>query len=382
MNYETDKFVLLETVLMLSFFGPQMNSIYNVCSWLGFAFTIAESMSIHRSDSALDASNPDRGRMKRLWWTLVVRDAYCAALLGRPFRINIPQCDVPMLELEDFDDDAEPNDNESRDSALYQIQVARLSIITRTIVQRRFHSSESDADTNDLEHNLATWLSQVPKELSWTEQSSTANVHATALKLLYQQHRILLHHDPRNSLNTPTISQFANNAAARTAIDAAQAIASSASTLVTRRMINRLPHEVFTGFFMAGIVYYRQLHDPDPLLAQIARASLDNCQLLLHEVCGSWDPAHWSINIFDFLLSFIDSKDEEASADHPLDEIPVAAVEHDGNMVSDGYNLSLDEYGLQGDDWMGTSGWSPPNISVPGAFNDFLLMPNFFTRGG
>ena len=319
--------------------------------------------------------------MKRIWWTLVVRDAYCAALLGRPFRTNIPQCDVPMLELEDFDDEVDSYDFESRDPALYQIQVARLSVITRTVIQRRFHSSESGADTSDLQYDLATWLSQIPKELSWSDQTPTANVHATALKLLYQQHRILIHHDPRNSLNAPTVSQSASNTAARTAIDAAQVIASSASTLVTKRMINRLPHEVFTGFFMAGIVYYRQLRDPDPLLAQIARASLDNCQLLLHEVRGAWDPAHWSINIFDFLLSFVHSKDEQVSADHPPDELPAAPVGNDANIESDWYNLSLGEHGLQGDDWMGTSGWTPPNISVPGAFNDFLLMPNFFTRG-
>ena len=132
-NYETDKFVLLETVLMLSFMGPQMNSVYNACSWLDFAFTIAESMGIHRSTSSLGVNSKDKGRVERLWWTLAVRDAYCAALLGRPFRINIPQCDVSMLDIDDF---ASELTDLNRDSALYQIAVAQLSIIARNIIQR------------------------------------------------------------------------------------------------------------------------------------------------------------------------------------------------------------------------------------------------------
>jgi hypothetical protein len=190
-NYETDKFVLLETVLMLSFMGPQMNSVYNACSWLDFAFTIAESMGIHRSTSSLGVNNKDKGRVKRLWWTLAVRDAYCAALLGRPFRINIPQCDVSMLEIDDF---ASELTDLNRDSALYQIAVAQLSIIARNIIQRRFHSSETCLNLNDLQEDLRVWRVQLPASLS-SSRASTMNqsIFPKSLDLLYHQHMILLH---------------------------------------------------------------------------------------------------------------------------------------------------------------------------------------------
>jgi hypothetical protein len=373
MNYETDKFVLLQTVLMLSFFGPRMNSIYNACSWLGFAFTIAESMGIHRSTSALDANSKDKGRMKRLWWTLVVRDAYCAALLGRPFRINIPQCDVPMLEPDDFDDEL---DDCNHHSALYQSQVARLSVITRTIVQRRFHSCDHLADTGDLQQSLAAWKAQVPVQLLWMTQASNTNVFATSLKLLYQQHEILLHYDPRNNLATLRTASNDFSSSANTALTAAQAIASSVSTLVTKHMINRLPHEVFTGFFMSGIVYHRQLHSPDPVFAEAARASLDNCQMLLHEICGSWDPAHWSVQIFDFLLSFVRSGGDAGSTAHLHDQSVSANAETD--MTGDCHSSGYDDHGFYGEGFDELNGWDPPNLNVPGMFNDFLLMPNFF----
>jgi hypothetical protein len=370
-NYETDKFVLLETVLMLSFLGPQMNSVYNACSWLDFAFTIAESMGIHRSTSSLGVSTTDKGRVKRLWWTLAVRDAYCAALLGRPFRINIPQCDVPMLELEDFA--SELSEGQSNDSALYQIEVARLSIIARAIIQRRFHSSDVYIEFTDYQEDLRAWRSQIPPELSFQGSISDRNIFAASLELLYHQHIILLHFDRANSPSSPSMSRTADIASASSATAAAQAIASSASSLVTNHMITRLPHEVFMGFFISGIVYYRQINTPDALVSQIARASLDNCRMLLHEARDAWDPAHWSIRIFDFLLSRAQDQARTAQAEKSLDNghvlEPAAANAFGEDMVGlHQQDLTMDPLDLA----------DLPDLSIPGTFDDFLLMPNFF----
>lgn len=370
-NYETDKFVLLETVLMLSFLGPQMNSVYNACSWLDFAFTIAESMGIHRSTSSLGVSTKDKGRVKRLWWTLAVRDAYCAALLGRPFRINIPQCDVPMLELEDFE--SEMTEGQNHDSVLYQIEVARLSIIARAIIQRRFHSSDVYVDLTDLQEDLRAWRCQIPPELSLQGSTSNKNIYAVSLELLYQQHIILLHFDRAKSPSSPSMSRTADIASASSATVAAQAIASSASSLVTNHMVTRLPHEVFMGFFISGIVYYRQINSTDPLISQIARASLDNCRMLLHEARHAWDPAHWSIRIFDFLLSRAHDQARTGQAENSLDtshasDPGIANVFGEDIEGVHQHDLSMDSLDFAG----------LPDLSIPGSFDDFLLMPNFF----
>jgi hypothetical protein len=370
-NYETDKFVLLETVLMLSFMGPQMNSVYNACSWLDFAFTIAESMGIHRSTSSLGVNNKDKGRVKRLWWTLAVRDAYCAALLGRPFRINIPQCDVSMLEIDDF---ASELTDLNRDSALYQIAVAQLSIIARNIIQRRFHSSETCLNLNDLQEDLRVWRVQLPASLSSSRASTTnQSIFPKSLDLLYHPHMILLHFDQAHGPTSPSIARTASPA--EIATSAAQAIASSASELVTNQMIHRLPHEVFMGFFISGIVYYRQIHAVNPLLSQVARASLDNCRMLLYEARDAWDPAHWSIRIFDFLLSRVREQSSHSVRASPGVEGSGRQTQPDtddaigGNNDGSGYSdMTLDPFDLA----------SMPDLSIPGTFDDFLSMPNFF----
>ena len=138
-------------------------------------------------------------------------------------------------------------------------------------------------------------------------------------------------------------------------------------------MITRLPHEVFMGFFISGIVYYRQINTPDPLVSQIARASLDNCRMLLHEARDAWDPAHWSIRIFDFLLSRAQNQaltvqTEKAPVDdHTLDP---AASNVFGEDISGLHQQDLSMDPLDFADL--------PDLSIPGTFDDFLLMPNFF----
>ena len=177
-GYETDKFVLLETMLMLSFLGPQMKSMYNACSWLAFGFTVAESMGIHRRMSSAHASGKDTGRMKRLWWTLAVRDAHCAALLGRPFRVNPVQSDTPMLDLGDFASEVE---GENDDSASYQILAAKLSNISRAITQRRGWSTDGASHASDLEKELSAWKAEIPMRLQWPSHGTSPNIFSLSL---------------------------------------------------------------------------------------------------------------------------------------------------------------------------------------------------------
>ncbi|EON61051.1 hypothetical protein W97_00262 [Coniosporium apollinis CBS 100218] len=72
---------------------------------------------------------------------------------------------------------------------------------------------------------------------------------------------------------------------------------------MTKSVIFALPHELFSAFFLAGIILYRQARKFDPAAAEIGRASLDNCQIVLNEARESWDPGNWAMRIFEFLLS-------------------------------------------------------------------------------
>ncbi len=387
-GYETYKLVLLQTTIMLTFWGPQMKSYWNPCSWIDLGVTIAGSLGIHRSTVLAHGNSRERGLVRRLWWAVAVRDAYCATLLGRPFRIRMTQCDAEMLNAEDF-----PQWAESCDHAVYQIQIAKLSIVLRKINARLFGPDQSPGNVSDLRELLEDWRKQLPPTMqAKISSASTNSAPAAALKLLYHLHNIMIHlgrlgytsEQPRQNLfdHDPLF-------AAKTE-SSAQMIASTAAMLITKRMTNQLPHEVFTGFLLAGIVFYRKLQQRQEyqgsLVAQMARASFDNCQLLLNEVRDSWDPAYWILRIFEFLLSTPGSSNasegtalqQNANHENPHHD-PAAAFEATAHgfqgqidPVSD-LNLTQDDSGF-----LYSMDWGSRGQDLSGLFDLYPLMSDYF----
>ena len=299
LGYETNQLVLIQSALMMSFWGPHLKSYTNPSSWVDTATTIAASLGIHRDAGLTRFPTKDRGLLRRLWSTILSRDATCATLLGRPFRIRISQCDN-AISPEDFPESLQ---GPSR-SALYQIHSSRLSVVLRRIVL--FHSNGPSTETqSSLRDELSKWKSELPPEIDWSRQDDPKNIFAISLKIMFHHHIILLFmgkaaHSAQ--INTP--------GGADTAIwddqviSAAQTIASSALSLMITSKVTSMPHEVYTGFFISGVVFYRQLQrHGQSSLAQLHRSALDNCQVILNEARESCDAAKWMMRVFEFLLS-------------------------------------------------------------------------------
>jgi len=311
-GYETNKIVLLQTVIMLSFWGPQMKSYWNPCSWVGFGVTIAESLGIHRISTSTFMDTKRRSLLKRLFWVLAVRDAYCAALLGRPFRFNIAQCDTEPLTLDDFDHDklcSSQEHTKCQSHGHYQIQVSKLSLILRDIVEARFGSGKNTAQTIYLQSKLDMWQSELPPSVSWwQQQGATTDIFSMSLKIIFHLQLILIHlkrpdEEEAAAAHVATLVPNASTSSSQIAESAAQMISSTAFTIITNSMLGMMPHEIFSGFFVAGIVFYRGIKQLQDSLARLPRSALDNCQMVISEARERWDPANWVMRIFDFLLS-------------------------------------------------------------------------------
>ncbi|KAM0718177.1 hypothetical protein Q7P37_006509 [Cladosporium fusiforme] len=390
LEYERDRIVLLQTVIMLSFWGPHLESSWNPCSWIGFGVTVAASLGLHRSSSGSYASDKDRGLIKRLWWTLVVRDSYCAALMGRPARVDLSQSDTEALSAYDFPETVQSPGNPPN-HALYQVQVAQLSMIIRQIIAKCHMPEIHTNRSNHLYKMLNQWLAQVPAAIAFDPgTTSHGNLFATSLKLLYHYHVLFIHLKwPNQELQGPEYGTNMAISAATLADASAQVLASTASILVTKHVIAQLPHEVFTGFFMAGIIFYRQLRQSNSLTSHAARASLDNCRLLLNEVREIFDPTHWVMRIFGFLLS---SKTVEDGSDNNSNMRPSAqesGYEHDDQMVTETPNLiygtGVNSYNVgtpmpDGLCDLFSMDWQQfPDEDVLNSYNDMWFMPDMLT---
>ncbi|KAK3703466.1 hypothetical protein LTR37_014456 [Vermiconidia calcicola] len=380
-GYETNRVTLLQTVLVLSFWGPQMQSYWNPCSWIGFAVTIAESLGINRYNPSAQVDARTKGLLRRLWWTLAVRDAYCAALLGRPFRINIAQCDTEMPKLSDFNHDASRTgtacDHDCHTHCLYQIEMVKLSLILRKVVELRFGPSTNPTTVDELHRLSDKWQAELPQELDWSQNSASNNVLASSLRIIFNHHLIFIHMGKPSTADDLGAGVDVDSTSFKIAESAAQSISMTALTLMTNSMVGLMPHEIFPGFFIAGIVFYRRFRQSQDGYAQLYRAALDNCQMVINEARERWDPALWAVKIFDFLLSGAGSVKTAAPAvqwhnEATVTETPLAEdsqVEQDTTEA-----LALPDYNAL----HSINFESPQFLDGNNQFSDILLMPSYF----
>ncbi|KIW62211.1 hypothetical protein PV04_10407 [Phialophora macrospora] len=381
-GYETNKVVLLQTVIMLSFWGPQMKSFWNPCSWVGFGSTIAESLGINRRNQSTRINPKSRSLLRRLWWTLAVRDAYCAALLGRPFRINISQCDTEMLDMADFDHETDlANGNQAKDGhihCLYQIQVAKLSLVLRKIIEVRFGPPNHSTTIQDLHEISNRWQADLPQELKWSPHSASNNPFATYLRIIFNHHLIFIHLNKPHFADDLSAGLNDDNSVFQIAESAAQTISSTALPLMTNSLVGSMPHEVFPAFFIAGIVFYRQFRQSQQsVYAQLGRAALDNCQMVMNEARERWDPALWALKIFDFLLSGANNS-TKTPASSTLQNAPASlgAAGSEPTLEDPNHNSTVnvpDKNVLHSIDLE-----SPQYEDLGRTFDDFFLIPSYF----
>ncbi|KAI2834135.1 transcriptional regulator family: Fungal Specific TF [Aspergillus niger] len=390
-NYENRKIVLVKVAILLSFKGPQMDCYWNPCSWIEIGVTMAVAMGLHRRYIAMSGNSRDKGLLRRLWWTLVVRDAHCSALLGRPFRINMSQVDIEMLAEDDFPDvhtcrsQTTSSSCNCRQSIEYQIQATKLSLILRGIMFFRFGPTSGSSTTNHIHEQLDRWKSQLPPIMQCHRGQFSTSFFALQLEILLNYHIMLLHMDRHleskpNDSSLPTTMSSSYNSTAITE-SAALAVLSSAIKLMTRTSISDVPHEVFPGFFVAGIVLYQQAHRmQDNHFASMVRASFDNCQMLLSQAQNTWDPGVWAMRVFEFLLFVADAADaaEATRTSGDTHGYQPNTTSLDTNTTP----YTQPSHPMHSD--MESSIWSDiPNMefdrNVTMDLAEYMLLPNFFT---
>ncbi|KIY04198.1 uncharacterized protein Z520_00891 [Fonsecaea multimorphosa CBS 102226] len=319
MGYHMNKIMVLQSVILLSFWGSVHNNYWNSASWIGTGVIIAESLGIHRSMKETKLAPEDKSLLRRLWWVLFVRDTGAATFSGRQFRMNtVDVADVEMLSPEDFVTDARDDEGEEEagegsvhyplDSSfgLFHVENTKLAVILRRIVlsKRTGHGPNHD----QLCHELQQWRNDLPPEVAWGENCGTTKpgLLPTCLALSYNHNLILANLSSRHFLQ-PASSVRPDYPSVRsldTACEnAAHQILDLACAMATKSTFSRLPHEAFHALFLAEAVFYSQVLSPtDPVGAKMGRMAVTTCQVVWHGVRRAWDPARWAMKLFENLL--------------------------------------------------------------------------------
>lgn len=309
-GYESNKIVILQSIMLLSMWGGSPNNYWNFYSWISTAVTIAESIGMHRSIAGASMESKDRSLLKRIWWVLVVRDAFCSSLVGRPLRINMDQGNAEMLTLDDFEQDVRSLEMAQHHLAYtfahYQIQASRLSLILHQIVMTRFIPGPKKFTTAYLQESLECWRKEVPPEIDWSRDPMGNNLMASCLSVLFDHHLILAN---LGCSPSQTMTGFASNHGFDQHSDmAAQRISTIGSAIVVKSRALHVPHETFQGIFLAGVVSYTQMRSGNATLAQLGYSNLNNAKMVLHNVLEAWDPVPWITTLFERLSANLQKK--------------------------------------------------------------------------
>ncbi|KAJ9145456.1 Fungal specific transcription factor domain-containing protein [Pleurostoma richardsiae] len=103
-RFEQDRLILVQAHLLFSTFGSDScdDTIQNMWLSIGSAVRIAQGLGLHRALGNANASQSMRRQWKRIWWTLFVHDTLCSFEWGRPRSIHLPDSDVDLLTVSDF----------------------------------------------------------------------------------------------------------------------------------------------------------------------------------------------------------------------------------------------------------------------------------------
>ncbi|KAK9234578.1 fungal-specific transcription factor domain-containing protein [Lipomyces kononenkoae] len=300
-GYEKDRLTLLQSAILLSYWGGSPLDYWNTFSWLNVAVNIAESLGMHRHRLSPVSADSGRQLWKRIWWVLVVRDSFCASLLGKSLRINTSQCAVDPLQLEDFELD--------NDQGIYMIETAKLSMIHRDIVLARSASSVAESFIAVTLERLENWRASLPSCLSLATYPPTSahhNILASSLSLIYYYNLIYLH-QVADVAPTPAIAQ-----------DALSQILEIGSNIVTRSELAMLPQDAFGAFFMAMVLLFTCLVMKTGDVS-LRKMQLNVCEMVVYQAQDCWDHADWILPLCNGLRHKIDGVSPPATSSTKLE---------------------------------------------------------------
>ncbi|TKA82911.1 hypothetical protein B0A55_01168 [Friedmanniomyces simplex] len=105
-DIEVDRISLIQSLLLMTYWYETPDDQKDSHHWMGIAVSLSHTIGLHRNPAKSPSIDSAKQRLwKRMWWSTYMRDRLVALGMRRPTRIKDADFDVPMLSLEDFEED-------------------------------------------------------------------------------------------------------------------------------------------------------------------------------------------------------------------------------------------------------------------------------------
>ncbi|KAK5238600.1 hypothetical protein LTR47_000343 [Exophiala xenobiotica] len=155
LGHERDILRSIMAVTLLQWFnplGPEHISTSASGFWVRIAAGLAYQIGLHKEPNG----QQDRGLRRRMWWTLVCRDDIISVGTGRPRTINLRDCDVAPLSMQDFP----AQDSNARLFVSFSNIIRLLADLTESIRRKALSTTRHI----NLENAVYRWVKQLPVE--------------------------------------------------------------------------------------------------------------------------------------------------------------------------------------------------------------------------
>lgn len=315
-NYESDPVSIVQTVLLIGSYweGPEdvtRNSYY----WTRVGVGLAQGFGFHRDiSSSPGLSSSEKKIWRRIWWCLFEKDRNVAIAFGRPATIDLTDCDVPMLTVDDFiEDDPEfgvvsPYPlNETQ--ALYFIHLVKLAEITGIIIKHQYTvKAEQMKRVNKFsviqrcDMLMGIWFTNLPPQLQFSlTDPLKQNFYACLLNAqyynrLYLVHRANLLRMARSSSTNPNNYKYPSWGIS---FQSARMISIVSKIILDKGHLKYCPVMFVYILFSALIMLIYHVDSSNQVIASTASDSLFISRAVLKELGKYWPIVGVLIKLFD-----------------------------------------------------------------------------------
>jgi hypothetical protein len=354
-DYELDRSVIVQAVLLMTYWYEAPDDPKDIWHWLGIAISTARTIGMNCDTSGADMPVKTRNLWKRLWWCCFMRDRLISLGMRRPLRISENESDLPMLALEDFETDAMSLElsrmlggcpvvrDESKRITLakmcvalcklcvivspifdlqYSLSAAKLGLTQETTLRLGPKTTAADAgEVMRLDDELTNWFSEQDVDLHYfvpeTQDRTNSNdgevigLHRALLSGVYLTLISALHR-PQILPTVPTtfISPELQDVSRRKMRSAADDITEIYKDLYAADMIRYLPNTGVSVLLPAIIVHMLDLKSTDSGVKQASARKFQFCMQALQRLREMYASA-------DFAFSFLDAAVRRADVNVP-----------------------------------------------------------------
>lgn len=303
--------------------------------WMGVSLSLAQTIALHREPKGPALEHQRKQLIRRIWWSMYMRDRIIALSMRRPIRVRDGDYNILMLSLDDFvfkkfspevlnmvgDCELLQNTEYQRHLAIMFIEKVKLCLCIGHVSSAQYSTSTSShhfggttADKTTAlmlyDEELDKWQADIPQEAQYTPVKRSDNLssaeeslqlHRALLRMIYLTTSITLHRPQvLPAMAFPSIKAAIQELSQEKVRCAAIEITEIAQDLHQLELTRYLPTTIITVLLSALMIHLLDVRSDDLERRRISTQHFRQCIHILQHLREIYTSA-------DFATSFLEA---------------------------------------------------------------------------